>query len=74
MFAERWQSRLPLPFTRAGRQAGYWRDISMRQVEVATTITFTAPRHARAFFERACALTFSRAERELLQRKLAACL
>jgi hypothetical protein len=26
-------------------------DISMRQVEVATTITFTAPRHARAFFE-----------------------
>ena len=23
----------------------------MRQVEVATTITFTAPRHARAFFE-----------------------
>jgi len=51
VFAERWQSRLPLPFTRAGRQAGYWRDISMRQVEVATTITFTAPRHARAFFE-----------------------
>ena len=51
VFAERWQSRLPLPFTRAGRQAGYWRDISMRPVEVATTITFTAPRHARAFFE-----------------------
>src|SRR5205814_3175013 len=39
------------PFTRADRQAGYWWDISMRQVEVATTITFTAPRHARAFFE-----------------------
>jgi hypothetical protein len=30
VFAERWQSRLPLPFTRADRQAGYWRDISMR--------------------------------------------
>ncbi len=37
--------------TRADRQAGYWWDISMRQVEVAKTITFTAPRHARAFFE-----------------------
>jgi hypothetical protein len=36
---------------RADRQAGYWWDISMRQVEVAKTITFTAPRHARAFFE-----------------------
>ena len=30
---------------------GYWWDISMRQVEIAKTITFTAPRHARAFFE-----------------------
>jgi hypothetical protein len=49
--AERWWARLPLPFTRADRQAGYWWDISMRQVEVAKTITFTAPRHARAFFE-----------------------
>ena len=29
---------------------------------------------ARRFFERACALTSSRAERQLLQRKLAACL
>jgi hypothetical protein len=51
VFAERWQARLPLPFTRADRQAGYWREISMRQVEMAKTITFTAPRHARAFFE-----------------------
>ena len=51
VFAERWWARLPLPFTRADRQAGYWWDISMRQVEMATTITFTAPRHARAFFE-----------------------
>ena len=51
VFAERWWSRLPLPFTRADREAGYWWDISMRQVEVAKTITFTAPRHARAFFE-----------------------
>ncbi|HEY5987228.1 MAG TPA: hypothetical protein VIV12_12765 [Streptosporangiaceae bacterium] len=51
VFAERWWARLALPFTRADRQAGYWWDISMRQVEVAKTITFTAPRHARAFFE-----------------------
>jgi hypothetical protein len=51
VFAERWRARLPLPFTHADRQAGYWWDISMRQVEVAKTITFTAPRHARAFFE-----------------------
>jgi hypothetical protein len=51
VFAERWRARLPLPSTRADRQAGYWRDISMRQVEIAKTITFTAPRHSRAFFE-----------------------
>jgi hypothetical protein len=51
VFAERCRARLPLPFTRAGRQAGYWQDISMRQAGIATTITFTAPRHARAFFE-----------------------
>jgi hypothetical protein len=51
VFAERWWARLPLPFTQADRDAGYWWDISMRQVEIATTIVFTAPRHARSFFE-----------------------
>jgi hypothetical protein len=51
VFAERWWARLPLPFTGADRQAGYWWDISIRQVEVAKTIVFSAPRHARAFFE-----------------------
>lgn len=51
VFAERWWARLPLPFTPADRAAGYWWDISMRQIEVAKTIVFTAPRHARAFFE-----------------------
>ena len=50
-FADRWWARLPLPFTAADRQAGYWWDISMRQIECAKTIVFTAPRHARAFFE-----------------------
>jgi hypothetical protein len=51
VFAERWWARLPLPFTPADRAAGYWWDISMRQIEIAKTIVFTAPRHARAFFE-----------------------
>jgi hypothetical protein len=51
VFAERWWARLPLPFTPADRAAGYWWDISIRQVEFAKTIVFTAPRHARGFFE-----------------------
>jgi len=51
VFAERWWSRLPLPLTPADRAAGYWWDLSMRQVEFSRTVVFTAPRHARAFFE-----------------------
>ena len=51
MFAERWFSVLPLPLTDADRAAGYWWEISMRQVEVSRTIVFTQPRHARGFFE-----------------------
>jgi hypothetical protein len=51
VFAERWWTRLPLPLSTRDRDAGYWWDISMRQVEYATTLVFTAPRHARAFFE-----------------------
>jgi len=51
VFAERWWARLPLPLTPADRAAGYWWDISMRQVEVSRTIVFDAPRHGRAFFE-----------------------
>lgn len=50
-FAEHWLGRLPLPLTRADRAAGYWWDISMRQVEFSRTIVFSAPRHARTFFE-----------------------
>jgi len=48
---ERWMSRIPLPLTAADRAAGYWRELSMRQVEVSRTLVFAAPRHARAFFE-----------------------
>ena len=51
VFAERWWARLPLPFTAVDRAAGYWWDISMRQVEMSKTTVFTAPRHARGFFE-----------------------
>ncbi|HZO67775.1 MAG TPA: hypothetical protein VFB74_22485 [Kribbellaceae bacterium] len=51
VFAERWWARLPLPLTPADRAAGYWWDLSMRQVEFSRTIVFTAPRHARVFFE-----------------------
>jgi hypothetical protein len=51
VFAERWWSRLPLPLTDADRGAGYWWELSMRQVEVSRTLVFDAPRRARGFFE-----------------------
>jgi hypothetical protein len=51
VFAQRWLHRLPLPFDRADQRAGYWWEISMRQVEVSRTLVFDAPRRARAFFE-----------------------
>ncbi|TQM04024.1 hypothetical protein [Pseudonocardia kunmingensis] len=50
-FVERWLAVLPLPLTEADRAAGYWWELSMRQVEVSRTIVFTQPRHARSFFE-----------------------
>jgi hypothetical protein len=54
VFCERWWSRLPLPLTEVDRAAGYWWDISMRQVEVSRTLVFDAPRQARGFFEALC--------------------
>ena len=50
-FFQRWMSRLPVPLTGADQAAGYWWELSMRQVEVSRTVVFAAPRHARAFFE-----------------------
>jgi len=50
-FAARWFAVLPLPLTEADRAAGYWWELSMRQVEVSRTIVFAQPRHARGFFE-----------------------
>ena len=51
VFFERWTSRLPLPLTSVDRDAGFWWDLTMRQVETSRTIVFQAPRHARSFFE-----------------------
>ena len=50
-FARDWLAVLPTPFTDADEAAGFWWELSMRQVEVSRTIVFTAPRHARSFFE-----------------------
>jgi hypothetical protein len=54
VFCERWWARLPLPLTEADRAAGYWWDISMRQVEVSRTIVFNTPHAVRGFFEALC--------------------
>jgi hypothetical protein len=51
VFTQRWLHRLPLPFGPADQRAGYWQEISMRQVEVSRTLVLDAPRRARAFFE-----------------------
>jgi len=50
-FFNYWIARIPCPFTRADRQAGYWWQLSMRQVEVSRTLVLDTPRRARAFFE-----------------------
>ena len=50
-FFEHWMTVIPLPLTDVDRRAGYWWELSMRQIEVSRTIVFGAPRHARAFFE-----------------------
>ena len=48
---ERWMARIPLPLTSADRDAGYWWELSMRQVETSRTLVFDGDVHARAFFE-----------------------
>ena len=50
-FFDRWITRIPTPLGDADRLAGYWWDLSMRQVEVSRTLVFDAPRRARSFFE-----------------------
>src|SRR5271165_215563 len=48
---ERWMARIPLPLTDADRDAGYWWELSMRQVETSRTLVFDGDVHARAFVE-----------------------
>jgi hypothetical protein len=50
-FAQRWLAVLPLPLTEHDHAAGYWWELSMRQIEMSKTIVFAQPRHARGFFE-----------------------
>ena len=50
-FFDRWIHVIPTPFTAADRTAGYWWELSMRQVEVSKTLVFDDPRRARGFFE-----------------------
>ena len=51
VFFARWMARLPVPLTAADQAAGFWWELTMRQVEVSRTLVFAAPRHTRAFFE-----------------------
>jgi hypothetical protein len=48
---ERWMARIPLPLTGADRDAGFWWELSMRQIETSRTLVFDHDVHARAFFE-----------------------
>jgi len=43
VFAERWWARLPLPLGPADRAAGYWWELSMRQIETSCTLVFDPP-------------------------------
>jgi len=51
VFIQRWLARLPLPFGPTDRDAGYWWETSMRQIETSRTIVFDKPGRARGFFE-----------------------
>ncbi len=50
-FFDRWMAIVPTPLASADRHAGYWWELSLRQVETSRTLVFGAPRRARAFFE-----------------------
>jgi hypothetical protein len=47
-FFDRWMAIIPTPLTAADRAAGWWWELSMRQVEVSRTLVFDDPRRARA--------------------------
>jgi hypothetical protein len=48
---QRWMAKIPLPLDDDDRDAGYWWELSMRQVETSRTLVFDDDVHARAFFE-----------------------
>jgi hypothetical protein len=50
-FFDRWMAVIPTPLGDDDRAAGYWWELSMRQVEVSRTLVFDDPRRARGFFE-----------------------
>jgi hypothetical protein len=50
-FFDRWITHVPTPLTAQDRAAGYWWELSMRQVEVSRTLVLDDPRRARLFFE-----------------------
>jgi hypothetical protein len=51
-FFNRWQSRLPSPFTPADRRRGYGYQLAFRQLELSDTRVFDKPAAGRAWFER----------------------
>jgi hypothetical protein len=48
---ERWMAQIPLPLTGADRDAGFWWELSVRQIEISRTLVFDGDARARAFFE-----------------------
>ena len=50
-FFDRWSAAIPVPFTEADRDAGYWWELSVRQVEASRTLVLDDPRQAWGFFE-----------------------
>jgi hypothetical protein len=51
-FFERWQARLPSPFTAEDRRRGYGHELAFRQLELSDTRVFDRPAAGRAWFER----------------------
>jgi hypothetical protein len=50
-FFDRWLAKIPTPLGEGDRAAGYWWELSMRQVEVSRTLVLETPARARAFFD-----------------------
>jgi len=50
-FFDRWITQIPTPLSSEDRAAGYWWELSMRQVEISRTLVLDDPRRARNFFE-----------------------